>query len=412
MDRRALPPRAKIWGARVLKVVLRALHVFPVDHTKVFLSSYGGTSLSCSPKAIYEELRRRGTADFRYVWSSTLPRTFTPEQQTVAVKPYSLRYLYEVVTAGTFITNTTVHPFVPFRRSQTVINTWHGGGAYKKAVLLDPDRDRAVAFAQRATRHELTHFLSSGSRFSECAVTDLGVPREKLLNTGLPRNDLFFRDTGPVAAAVRRHLGVDRDTGLVLWAPTHRRPGQAVVVDLDLAALCQALEDRFGQPFIGLVRAHWIASRLHGHAHAIDVTAYPDMQELLCAADVLLTDYSSSVWDYSLTYKPCFLYAPDVAAYRASPGFVTPIEDWPFPLATNERELAQAIHDFDAAAYRRSVERHHTDLGSFEQGTAAAQVCDIIERTAARLGGQILEPGASAPCGVLVGSPEQRQSMR
>ena len=109
-----------------------------------------------------------------------------------------------------------------------------------------------------------------------------------------------------------------------------------------------------------------------------NATDYPDMQDLLQCADVLLTDYSSCMWDFSLMHRPCFLYARDIAAYKGERDFYTPIESWPFPLAANNDELAEVIAQFDADRYREAVLRHHRDLGSTESGTAAKQCVDRI----------------------------------
>ena len=113
-----------------------------------------------------------------------------------------------------------------------------------------------------------------------------------------------------------------------------------------------------------------------------NATDYPDMQDLLQCADVLLTDYSSCMWDFSLMHKPCFLYARDIAEYRGERDFYTPIDSWPFPLADDNDSLEQVISDFDEGQYRTDVDRHHTELGSTESGTATAQ---CVQRIAAFL---------------------------
>lgn len=79
----------------------------------------------------------------------------------------------------------------------------------------------------------------------------------------------------------------------------------------------------------------------------VDVSGYADMQELLCATDVLLTDYSSFMWDYSLTGRPCFIYANDLDQYKKERNFHTPITDWPFPMAERNSELQKEILGFD-----------------------------------------------------------------
>ena len=150
---------------------------------------------------------------------------------------------------------------------------------------------------------------------------------------------------------------------------------------MDFARLKSTLEARFGGEWVILLRMHYyLSDKAMSSALPFlrNATDYPDMQDLLLSADVLLTDYSSCMWDFSLLHKPCFLYARDIAEYRGERDFYTPIESWPFPLAANNDELAEVIAQFDADRYREAVLRHHRDLGSTESGTAAKQCVDRI----------------------------------
>ena len=110
-----------------------------------------------------------------------------------------------------------------------------------------------------------------------------------------------------------------------------------------------------------------------------DVTNYPDMQELLCAADILITDYSSCMWDFSLMYKPCFIYATDIEQYTQERDFYTPMSEWPFPIATNTDELINNILNFNQEEYVQKVKQHHKALGSFEDGHASERILKILE---------------------------------
>ena len=88
------------------------------------------------------------------------------------------------------------------------------------------------------------------------------------------------------------------------------------------------------------------------------------MQELLYASSALITDYSSCIWDASLTYKPCFIYAPDLDDYLADRNFYTPVSEWPFPMARDIDALEEIIRDFDEEHYKKEADRHHAELGS------------------------------------------------
>jgi CDP-glycerol glycerophosphotransferase len=195
---------------------------------------------------------------------------------------------------------------------------------------------------------------------------------------GSPRNDVFFRETDALQK-VRTFFGLPEDRKLLLYAPTFRDDGSTDCYNLDPEAVLRACESRFGGRWSALLRLHPNAARLsaglfpYNSDTILDATAYPDMQELLLAADVLLTDYSSCMWDFSLMLRPCFLYARDIAAYQGERDFYTPIESWPFPLAADNDGLEQVITDFDEEKYRADALRHHQELGSAESGTATAQ---------------------------------------
>jgi CDP-glycerol glycerophosphotransferase len=96
-------------------------------------------------------------------------------------------------------------------------------------------------------------------------------------------------------------------------------------------------------------------------------------------ADVLITDYSSSQWDFALTGKPGFLFTPDLDYYQHEDrGFYTPIDDWPFPYAKTNEELSNLIICFDEDKHRAKVQRHLDLLESCEDGHATEKICDII----------------------------------
>ncbi|MDR2511382.1 MAG: CDP-glycerol glycerophosphotransferase family protein, partial [Bacteroidales bacterium] len=183
---------------------------------------------------------------------------------------------------------------------------------------------------------------------------------------------------------------VPKTNKIVLYAPTYRgehlHPKQiSRSILLDSGRILEALTRKFDANHLFLYRTHYYTDNSEiinntgcNTNSIISASEYPDMQELLCAADILITDYSSSIWDFSFTFKPCFLFAPDVEEYKTQQGFYTPIEEWPFSLAKTNEELVDNINRFDSEKYRAAVKDHHRKLGAYEQGTAAKQFCDLL----------------------------------
>ena len=107
---------------------------------------------------------------------------------------------------------------------------------------------------------------------------------------------------------------------------------------------------------------------------------YPDMQELLAAADMMITDYSSNIWDYSFLYRPCFLYVPDLEEYLQKTGFYVDIHQWPFEMAETQEELKQKIAACDRKELKARIEAHHRFMGSRESGNACKMIVNRIRR--------------------------------
>ena len=110
----------------------------------------------------------------------------------------------------------------------------------------------------------------------------------------------------------------------------------------------------------------------------MDLSDYPDMQELSCAADVMINDFSSSMWDFMLTGRPSFLFAVDLEHYVQTTQVYTPVSEWPFPKAVNNDQLEKNILTFDEEAYKLACEKHYKALGGCETGQATKLVCERI----------------------------------
>lgn len=108
------------------------------------------------------------------------------------------------------------------------------------------------------------------------------------------------------------------------------------------------------------------------------MTDYPDMQDLLEFADVLITDYSSSIWDFGITLKPAFLYVPDLERFESERGFYTPIDQWPYPYSTTVEGLCGLIEGYCRKESTERLLSHQKEVGSFENGGSAEYVAAVI----------------------------------
>jgi CDP-glycerol glycerophosphotransferase len=236
-------------------------------------------------------------------------------------------------------------------------------------------------FVIKKMRAQVIFYISSCRKFTSIMSEQMLINMDKFLPYGMPRNDLFFSSLLD-KNIIKNKMGVDISTSIILYAPTYRgsfRNCNFTVSNISIPDVISAATTRFNKKFVFLYKAHHVMKDIDKNKDlGINVTSYPDMQELLYISDILITDYSSSIWDFSFTYKPCFLYAPDLENYKIEFGFYTPIETWPFPLAQSNMELKEKILTFDDEKYHENVVKHHKDLGSYENGTATETIVKKI----------------------------------
>ena len=115
-----------------------------------------------------------------------------------------------------------------------------------------------------------------------------------------------------------------------------------------------------------------------------NASLWPDIQELYLAADVLLTDYSSVMFDFMATGKPCFLYVNDLEAYRGDRNFYFDMKKLPYPLAENSEELVKAISEFSLKEQAAREAEFQREFGFRETGRAAKAAADWIEKKSGR----------------------------
>lgn len=377
----------------------------PIRSNKIVFDNYLGRGYGCNPKYVVQKLLEHDAAGkYDIVWLlSRADRAWggiPPQIRTVQYG--SLRALFEYATAKVWVSNYHKVYFTQRgmrkRKNQTFIQLWHGSLGIKKiegdvSVLMQDKRWLRAA----VTSSEMTDWWISNSIFENNVYKSAfwGVTDEKILMYGHPRNDIFFND-GMMAHA-RQKVDEAYGTGgkkLLLYAPTFRsrivkgrnKIEQSIDVSgLNYPELMAHLRRRFGGEWTVLVRVHpRIRDTMTGcipkTEDIIDASFYTDMQELLAAADCLITDYSSCAFDFMLTRRPAFLYATDIREYNTQRGFYYPLESTPFPLAQDNAELQKNIDAFDEAAYLQKVEAFLQEKGCMEDGHASERVADLIEQ--------------------------------
>jgi CDP-glycerol glycerophosphotransferase len=226
-------------------------------------------------------------------------------------------------------------------------------------------------------------YILSGSEFStEIIKRAFGVKNAAILEYGTPRNDILFNADMEFKRYLVKKINITSQIRkIILYAPTFRRNFNTDIYQIDYEKIIYAFETLFGEKCILLLRLHPsfpIGHKLSAMSeYVIDVTDYQDIQELLCISDVLITDYSSCMFDFSLLYRPCFLYVPDISTYDR--GTYLQIDELPFPHATNMDEFYAAVVHFNLEDYKQRNRLFiEQKIHSFENGNATENVCNRL----------------------------------
>jgi CDP-glycerol glycerophosphotransferase len=361
----------------------------PVRDSVLFIS-WKGKQCADNPLGIAEELRRRGD-DREHLWAVTDWSVPVPVGGTAVLR--GTQEYYEALARSRYLVSNDDMQ-APFRKrdSQVYLQTWHGTPLKRIGFdISNPQFISGTAYFDHLARDVAQwDLLLSPNPFSTPIMRRAFRYEGEICEYGYPRNDLLRRaDTPELAARVRDRLGLPAGKRVVLYAPTWRdnqvyANGRRYRFDmrLDLERAWREL----GRDHVFLIRGHHhMADDVPAGMRtgfALNVTAYPDITELFLVADVLVTDYSSAMFDYAVTGRPMLFFTYDLAEYRDSlRGFYFDFEaEAPGPLLATSAGLIEALRDVDSVAvsYRDAYRRFAARFSSLDDGKAAARVCDRL----------------------------------
>ena len=307
----------KEWIIYFLRVLLRLLtnvfNVFKIRKNRVLFCSFNGKQYSCNPRAIFEYLVANSNKEIEYVWVFNKPKQYVGLLPTTVkcVRSNSIKRLFYQKTARIIIVNARGKGIIGVRKKQIMIQTWHASNGYKKLSNL------------KGVKLKESNLFCKDIGMVLCGCENMKKERfEKTFNyygeiiKGTPRMDKLVNHTD--SSDIKRYIfgkyNIGTTTKVILYAPTYRN-GTINDYGLDYERLLTSIKRRFGGNWVILIRLHYfVQSKLKEDLpyFVIDATSYPDIQDLMLISDILISDYSSCVWDFSFLSKPIFLFCCDL----------------------------------------------------------------------------------------------------
>lgn len=313
----------------------------PVD--AIYFETFGARAATCNPYALDREIARRYPELPRY-WG-VLDRSVAVPDGAIPVLKGTKAWWEARSTCRYVIINEWIRQKFKHQPFQVVLQTWHGS-MFKRIGADRPNftKDSQLWLDMEKSKWDI---LLSQNEHSTAILRSAYDWDKPIWTEGYPRNDILVTgDREPI----RELLGIRPDQTAVLYAPTWRDDHEEVLVDfLDLPEMARLL----GDEYVILLRGHSRTLRAGDNVRVpgvIDVTSYPHTADIFLAADAMITDYSSVMFDFSVTGRPMIFFTPDLDQYRdATRGVYFDLAELaPGPVAFTQDEVLTAIREMEA----------------------------------------------------------------
>lgn len=371
---------------RILTIISRSIisKNRKVCKNKVLFMTFQNT-YTCNPKYVANELiKRKKNYDLVWVVDKNTDLSVIPSEIRT-VKRNSYQFFEEIATSKFWIDNAMncIWQRIPIKKNQYYIQLWHGSLGFKKfGAEFDKNKIRVKKSSYGDTD---TTYCITNSIFEENVFKNTYWPNVENLRYGHARNDiLFYKDSQTITELKNKicnKYGININKKFVLYAPTFRDNKKTNCFNINYDRLIETLSEKFGGEWVVLSKLHFHnlkAKVKYSSRNVINVTNYPDIQELMAISEIAITDYSSWICDFVLTRRPGFIYAPDYFKYLDERGFYYPLNTTPFPISINNDELIENILNFDIHNYENEVEEFLDDKGCMEDGHASERIVDKI----------------------------------
>lgn len=316
---------------RVMSFCMNILKLFiKTDDKLILFNSFAGRKYDDSPKAIFEAMKVDARfKGYRLVWAFHQPDKFQVDGAE-KIKTDGMRYFKTALAARVWVTNSSVERGLNFKGKNTFyLNTWHGSPIKKMGSDIAADNQSFGTKSKNLVDVMNTQSYFEADIFSKC----FGIPRNHFIEVGLPRNDALANYTEEERDRIRRKLGLPANKKVILYCPTFREYekdenlGVVLAPPMDL----KKWEAELGDQYVLLFRAHYEVSKVmevQENEFVRNVTDYPALNDLMIASEILISDYSSIFFDYSVMDKCMLHFTYDFDKYEEKRGMYFDIRDY------------------------------------------------------------------------------------
>lgn len=373
---------------KLAELGLKVWSIFiPIKEKTILFASFGGRKFDDSPRALYEEiLRREEFKDWTLVWAFVEPDKFEiPRGEKVKMDTPSFFKL--MISSKVLISNSGMTRGIKFKRKGVIrVETWHGTPLKK---IGGEENQNSLGGKKKKTSRKLdtTTIRCAQSEFDqEIFARIFNASKDTILLSDLPRNDALIQYSEKQILDIRRNLGIADGKKIILYTPTYRE--YLVNENKDTYLLMpinfEKWKKKLGKEYVLLVRAHYavsVALSLKNDDFVMDVSTYPMLNDLYIIADMMISDYSSTFFDYSILCRPMFCYAYDLEEYEEKRGlYLNLSQTLPCSVDKTEDELIEHILSLNAKKAIHEVEKFHKIYTPYAGHSSEMVVNELVRK--------------------------------
>ena len=370
---------------KMAEIGLKVWSLFvPVKTKTMMFASFGGRKFDDSPRALYEEiLKREEFNDWTMIWAFVNPEKFEiPRGEKIKID--TLSFFKAMISSKVLISNSGMTRGIAFERKNVIrVETWHGTPLKK---IGGEENQNSLGGKKKKTSKKIDNktIRCAQSEFDRKIFARIfHASKDSILLSDLPRNDELLKYRQDDIKEIREALSIPKDKKVILYTPTYREylvnenHNTYIAPPMDL----KKWEEKLGGQYVLLMRAHYAVSEALGIKDTEfikDVSNYGKLNDLYAVADCMISDYSSTYFDYSILDRPMFCFAYDLEEYEEKRGLYLDMETTlPCSIDKTEDELLESILTMDERKMSEETSRFHKRFAPYA-GNASGVVVDAI----------------------------------
>lgn len=364
-----------------------AFYFLPIKKNRIIFDNFGGKGFGGNPKYIAKAIHQLNN-NIEMVWLVDNLEKFDFPQYIRAVKIDSVYALYVRATAKIWVDNVRHRHPMRKKHNQIYLQTWHGTMGAKR-IEKDAENLLEKSYVEEAKYDGkiLDAILVDNSLQEQLFLRAFWLNENaEILRFGFPQNDQVVKDNNNfnMIAKLKKSLSIDSSCYYVLYAPTFRDDFSTKGYEINFKGVINAFENIMKKPTKIIIRLHpnvaFQKEQITFSENILDGTDYPSIQDLALVLDAVVSDYSSSLFDFAVLEKPAFVCALDYDEYEKKRGFIKEFYEFPFPIAKSNSELIEIINCFDIKKYRENLQTFYKKYQVYGDGHASENSAKWILR--------------------------------